>query len=55
MSAKKELEFFGGGWRPVEPEQEGKTPVIDAHFHIFRRFATGAGAASDDTYGTGRS
>ena len=46
MTTERKLEFFGGGWRQVEPEQEDKTPVIDAHSHIFRRFATGSGAAS---------
>ena len=40
------MEFFGGGWRPVESAQEEKSLVIDAHSHIFRRFATGSGAAS---------
>jgi len=43
---ERKLEFFGGGWRPVEPEDEEKSLVIDAHYHIFRRFATGSGEAS---------
>ncbi|MCY4409331.1 MAG: hypothetical protein OXC27_02615, partial [Caldilineaceae bacterium] len=46
MTTEKKLEFFGGGWRQVESEQEKKSLVIDAHSHIFRRFATGSGAAS---------
>ena len=46
MTTDKKMEFFGGGWRPVESEQEQKSPIIDAHFHIFRRFATGSGPAS---------
>ena len=46
MTTERKMEFFGGGWRPVESAQEKKSPVIDAHSHIFRRFATGSGAAS---------
>ena len=46
MTTERKMEFFGGGWRPVESAQEEKSLVIDAHFHIFRRFATGSGAAS---------
>ena len=46
MTTERRMEFFGGGWRPVESAQEQKSPVIDAHSHIFRRFATGSGAAS---------
>ena len=46
MTTERKMEFFGGGWRPVESAQEQKSPVIDAHSHIFRRFATGSGAAS---------
>ena len=46
MTTERKLEFFGGGWRQVDSEEEEKSPVIDAHSHIFRRFATGSGAAS---------
>ncbi len=46
MSTERQMEFFGGGWRPVASSEEERSPIIDAHFHIFRRFATGSGPAS---------
>ncbi|HCN08399.1 MAG TPA: hypothetical protein DIT01_10735 [Lentisphaeria bacterium] len=43
MSTDKKLEFFGAGWRPVEnPGEARRSPIIDAHSHIFPRFATGS-------------
>ena len=40
--------FFGGGWRQVEDVDNGdRTPIIDAHFHIFPRFGTGSGPGND--------
>ena len=42
------IEFFGGGWRQVEDVDNGdRTPIIDAHFHIFPRFGTGSGPGND--------
>ncbi|MDE0464703.1 MAG: amidohydrolase family protein, partial [Caldilineaceae bacterium] len=46
MTTERKMEFFGGGWRQVDDADAEKSPVIDAHSHIFRRFATGSGAAS---------
>ena len=46
MTTERKMEFFGGGWRQVDSAEEEKSLVIDAHSHIFRRFATGSGAAS---------
>jgi len=44
MSDEKKIEFFGGGWRQVEePDTGRRSPIIDAHFHIFRRFGTDSG------------
>ena len=47
MTSEKKMEFFGGGWRPVQ-SAEGKKPsrIIDAHCHIFPRFGTGSGPKS---------
>ena len=43
MSTDRKMEFFGAGWRSVEnPGEAHRSPIIDAHFHIFPRFATGS-------------
>ena len=48
MTKEKKMEFFGGGWRQVEESTtEERTPIIDAHYHIFRRFGTGSGPEHD--------
>ena len=47
MSTNKEMEFTGGGWRPVDDsEDDPGSRIIDAHYHIFPRFATGSGSES---------
>lgn len=47
MSTDRKIEFTGGGWRPVEDSEEVTgTRTIDAHSHIFPRFATGSGPES---------
>lgn len=47
MSADRQVEFFGGGWRYVDAQQEKEqSKIIDVHAHIFRRFGTGAGRES---------
>lgn len=48
MSKEKGMEFFGGGWRHVDDSAEDdRSPIIDAHYHIFPRFGTGLGAEND--------
>ena len=47
MSTEKQMEFFGGGWREVDSsDKQERSKIIDAHFHIFRRFGTGSGPES---------
>jgi predicted TIM-barrel fold metal-dependent hydrolase len=39
------MQFFGGGWRYADDGlPEGQSLIIDAHFHIFRRFGVGVGS-----------
>ena len=47
MSNDEQMEFFGGGWRVVQPTPEGeRSKIIDVHYHIFHRFGAAFGEES---------